>query len=81
MRITTKQEFQKALSLWSPYTKAFVFNDGEVCCERCARANSELIEDAIEQQDSAPNYWMVVGVDTVEEPSDQHCVQCNKVME
>ena len=81
MRITTTEEFKKALSLWSPYTKAFVFNDGEVCCERCARDNSELIEDAIEQEDSAPNWWMIVGVDTVEEPTDQRCIQCNKLME
>lgn len=80
MKITTPLDFQNALDLYSPYTKAFIFKDGEVCCWRCARDNAELIKDAIEQEDSAPNWWLVVGVDNIEEDSGEHCANCNEKM-
>lgn len=80
MKITTPLDFNNALEIYSPYTKAFIFNDGEVCCWRCARDNAELIKDAIENRDAGPNFWLVVGVDNVEEDNGEHCANCNEKM-
>ena len=82
MVIHNTQEFEEALNLYSPYVKAFIFYDGEVCCETCARKNAKLIKDAIQEGEKARNDWCVVGVDNIEEDNGEEFVNCNeKILE
>lgn len=79
MKITTPFDFNQSLDLYSPYSKAFVFADGEVCCWRCARDNSKLIENAIEEFDRpCAAQWRVIAVENVEEDNGECCANCNE---
>jgi hypothetical protein len=78
MNINSKKTFESALSAFSPYTKAFIFRDGELCCEKCASDNRALISDALETKDNNSS-WMVIGVDEVHhEEHKEICAHCNE---
>lgn len=77
MRIQYSDEFDHALKAFSPYTKVFIFSDGESCCERCARDNAGMIKEAIDTR-NRNSTWLVVGCEDNTDYDGERCANCNE---
>ena len=81
MKIKTVDDFEKALSGFTPYAKVFLCADGGSLCEECATKEKEIILENIalgSVRNGADIDWLVIGVVVLEEHDGEICEHCSR---